>query len=344
MREGPLTNAMKSAHYEGAETDVQYEDRIVEEVHHERYFETTTGATHQKPDYTVAEKATSKNYAQEIRCGPAPDVMPALENEGLDVPFHAHYSRVEQVTNTRMFLVDPEFRGNVKASAATGVGPFHRNAQFTKGCDKFILAIHKDEGLNTMYENLKQSQPMRHLGGERAADHFAEIPSLAALKGVIHRKVHEVWGPLGYVSLRRLLCEFCDHEGFIRKADLVAVLREQLALSEEEVESKPLDVWLNQLITMKKEELKASTFLTSLRPALPQKEKRRVLTAFKLLQGPSGVARLGDWLQRLDNGDVKQTVVMAFGAEDEETVANTAVTEQVFLELFSDLAAKPSFV
>ena len=25
MREGPLTNAMKSAHYEGAETDVQYE-------------------------------------------------------------------------------------------------------------------------------------------------------------------------------------------------------------------------------------------------------------------------------------------------------------------------------
>ena len=27
-------------------------------------------------------------------------------------------------------------------------------------------------------------------------------------------------------------------------------------------------------------------------------EKRRVLTAFKLLQGPSGVARLGDWLQR----------------------------------------------
>lgn len=25
----------------------------------ERYFETTTGATHQKPDYTVAEKATS---------------------------------------------------------------------------------------------------------------------------------------------------------------------------------------------------------------------------------------------------------------------------------------------
>lgn len=28
----------------------------------------------------------------------------------------------------------------------------------------------------------------------------------------------------------------------------------------------------------------------------------------------------------------------------QETVANTAVTEQVFLELFSDLAAKPSFV
>jgi len=43
-------------------------------------------------------------------------------------------------------------------------------------------------------------------------------------------------------------------------------------------------------------------------------------------------------LQRLEAGEMKQTIIVAFGAEDEESVANTAVTEQVFLELFSDLA------
>ena len=40
-------------------------------------------------------------------------------------------------------------------------------------------------------QDLWHPPDVRHLGGERAADHFAEIPSLAALKGVIHRKVHE---------------------------------------------------------------------------------------------------------------------------------------------------------
>jgi len=342
MREGPLTVAVKSAHHDGAETEVQQEDAIVEEVNHARYFETSTGVAHQKPDYTVAEKAThtSKSYAQEIRCGPEPDQMPALGNEGLEVPFHAHYSGVEQITNQRMFMADSEFRNNVKASAATGVGAFHRNSEFTKGCDKFILGVHKDEALNAMYAGLKDTQPLRHLGGELAPNHFAGIPSLAALKATIHQKVQEVWGSMGYVSLRQRLFDFCDHEGFVPKGNVVAVLREQLGVTEEEVPSKPLDVWLTQLVTMKKDELTASTFMSSLRPALPQKDKRRVLTAFKLLQGPNsnGTVRLGDWLQRLDDGEVKQTVVLAFGAEDEESVANTAVTERVFLELFSDLA------
>ncbi|CAE7231304.1 hypothetical protein AK812_SmicGene16765 [Symbiodinium microadriaticum] len=342
LREGPLTVALKSAHHDGAETEVQQEDAIVEEVNHARYFETSTGIAHQKPDYTVAEKAThtSKSYAQEIRCGPEPDQMPALDNEGLEVPFHAHYSGVEQITNQRMFLADSEFRNNVKASAATGVGAFHRNSEFTKGCDKFILGVRKDEALNAMYTGLKDTQPLRHLGGELAPNHFAGIPSLAALKATIHQKVQEAWGPMGYVSLRQRLFDFCDHEGFVPKGNVVAVLREQLGVTEEEVPSKPLDVWLTQLVTMKKDELTASTFMSSLRPALPQKDKRRVLTAFKLLQGPNsnGIVRLGDWLQRLDDGEVKQTVVLAFGAEDEESVANTTVTERVFLELFSDLA------
>ena len=103
-----------------------------------------------------------------------------------------------------------------------------------------------------MYTGLKDTQPLRlgsgnlgslsrgflepctrHLGGELAPNHFAGIPSLAALKATIHQKVQEaggsggllrgsrlslmprdkVWGPMGYVSLRQRLFDFCDHEG-----------------------------------------------------------------------------------------------------------------------------------
>lgn len=58
-------------------------------------------------------------------------------------------------------MADGEFRSNVAASAPTGVSCFHRNFEFTKGCEKFVLAVHKDEGLNQMYEGLKDLKPMR---------------------------------------------------------------------------------------------------------------------------------------------------------------------------------------
>eukprot|EP00440_Ansanella_granifera_P004955 gb/GFBE01005372.1/.p1 GENE.gb/GFBE01005372.1/~~gb/GFBE01005372.1/.p1 ORF type:complete len:453 (+),score=127.47 gb/GFBE01005372.1/:1-1359(+) len=342
LRSGPLTQSLAAAQLDAAETEVQYEEAVVDSVNHERYFETSTGVAHQKPDYTIAEKAThgTQSCAGEIMRGPAPDRMIGLDNEGLEVPFHAHYSGVEQVTHQRMCLADPEQRNNVQNSAATGVGAFHRNGDFTKGCDTFNLGIHKDEALNEMFDGLKATQPLRHLGGETAPGIFAEVPSLAALKALIHRKVEEAWGSNGYILLRQHLFDFCDHEGFIQKNDVVAVLREQLSISEEELPEKPLDVWLNQLITMKKDELKVSSLLSSLRPALPQKDKRRICTAFKMLLAPgsNGAVRLGDWLARLDDENVKRTVISAFGAQDEESVANTAVSEQVFLELFSDLA------
>eukprot|EP00931_Biecheleriopsis_adriatica_P120215 TRINITY_DN9533_c0_g1_i1.p1 TRINITY_DN9533_c0_g1~~TRINITY_DN9533_c0_g1_i1.p1 ORF type:complete len:452 (+),score=115.97 TRINITY_DN9533_c0_g1_i1:78-1433(+) len=343
MRSGPLTEMLKVAQHEAAENEVHYEEGITDEINHARYFETSTGIAHQKPDYTVAEKAThgTKSCATEIMRGQPPDRMLGLDNEGLEVPFHAHYSGVEQVTHQRMCLADPEQRNNVQNSAASGIGAFHRNGNFTKGCDTFALGCHKDEAMVEMFEGLKETNPLRHLGGETAPGIFSDVPSLAALKAHLHRKVEEVWGFNGYILLRQRLFDFSDHEGFIQKSDIVAVIREQLGVSEEELPSKPLDVWLSQLVTMKKDELKVASFLSSLRPALPQKDKRKILTAFKLLQPPNGngMIRLGDWLARLDNDDVKRTVISAFGAEDEDSVANTAVTEQVFLEVFSDLAA-----
>jgi len=341
-RVGPLSGSMAAAQLDAAEQEVQEEEAIVDSVNHERHFETSTGVAHQKPDYTVAEKAThgTKSCAEEIMRGVKPDSMMALDNEGLEVPFHEHYAGVEQVTHQRMCFADPEQRNNVQASAAAGVGTFHRNSDFTKGCDQFMLGVHKDEAMNEMFDGLKGTQPLRHLGGPTAPGIFSDIPSLSAVKATIHAKVFEAWGSLGYIVLRQRLFDFSDHEGFVQKSDVIAVLREQLNISDEEVSNKELTTWLAGLCTMKKEELKVSSLLSSLRPALAQKDKRKIVTAFKLMQGPSsaGTVRLGDWLARLDDDEVKRTVISAFGAEDEDSVANTAITEQIFLELFSDLA------
>ena len=60
-------------------------------------------------------------------------------------------------------MAQREFRGNVAASAPTGVSCFHKNGEFTKGCERFILAVHKDEGLEAMYGGLKDLKPMRRL-------------------------------------------------------------------------------------------------------------------------------------------------------------------------------------
>lgn len=342
MRTGPLGNALMAAQHDAAESDVQQEEGVIEAINHERYFDTTTGYYHEKPDYTLAEKATHgiKSCADEIMRGQPADRMLGLDNHGLEVPFHAHYAGVEQVTHQRMCLADPEQRNNVSNSAATGIGAFHRNGEFTKGCEKFKLAVHKDEGLNAMFDSLKDTDPLRHLGGTKAPGIFQDTPSLAALKDQIHQKVAECWGSLGYIMLRQRLFDFCDHEGYLQKSDFVAVVREQLGISAEELPDKPLGIWLSNLCTMKKSELKVSTLLQSLRPTLPQKDKRRIITCFKIMQPPNGngMVRLGDWLMRLDNPELKQTVITAFGAQDEESVANTAVSEQVFLEIFSDLA------
>merc|ERR1719512_704136 len=89
---------------------------------------------------------------------------------------------------------------------------------------------------------------------------------------------------------------------------------------------------------MKRTELKIGQFMSSLRPSLPQEEKRRVLEAFNAMDPLGGSVILGSWFQRLQDPDLKATIIKAFGANDESEVSDMPVTEQVFLELLSDLA------
>eukprot|EP00933_Yihiella_yeosuensis_P005957 TRINITY_DN110580_c0_g1_i1.p1 TRINITY_DN110580_c0_g1~~TRINITY_DN110580_c0_g1_i1.p1 ORF type:complete len:480 (-),score=116.74 TRINITY_DN110580_c0_g1_i1:165-1523(-) len=341
VRVGPLEKTMEAARFDQAEAEVQAEEEILAELARQRNFETSQGAVHTKPDFTLTEKAQGKKSCKmELLRGTPPDRIMGLANDGLEVQTQHHYTQVEQVTHQRMCLADPRLRNDVQASAARGVGPFHRNSEFTKKMEHFQLGLIKDDAMADMFAGLSATNPLRDQGGTAplGGKTYADVPSLTALKEVVHLKIAELWGPHGYILLRQRLFETSNHEGFVQKSDVVAVIREQLGITTDQVADKPLTVWLDGLCTMKKGELRVGTLMSSLRPSLSQKEKRAICESFRGLQSPSGTVRLGDWLARLEDDSVKQTVIAAFGAEDEESVADTGVSEQVFLELFSDLA------
>jgi len=217
---------------------------------------------------------------------------------------------------------------------------FGKHSEFSKPVNEFTRGLAKDEELAAMYQGLQGTQPLRTLsGGQPRAGAFASVPSLAALKVAIHDKIAEVWGPQGYVSLRQQLFDRGDHEGYVTKDDVVAVLRGQLGLTEEEVPERMLDIYLGQLVTMKKRELKIGSFMSSLRPVLLVNTKRRVLERFRSLDATgSGSVRLGDWLGRLQDSELRGTIVSAFGAQEEDMVADIPITEPIFMEVLADLA------
>jgi len=270
--------------------------------------------------------------------GPEVERHIALNNEALHHPTHIHYSNAETITHARMSMADPRMKSDLKGSAPSGVSAFGRNSEFSKPVHESIRGLAKDDDLENMYNGLKGTDPARHRGGHAPAGHFGEVPSLATLKNAINNKIADTWGAYGYVRLRQCLFNCADHEGFVQKADAVTVFRQELGLPAEEVSDEALETYLEQHVTMKKTELKIGALMSSLRPVLPQREKRRVLEGFKALGPVSGEVRLGDWLGRLEDEELRTVLVTAFGAQDEQQVAGMALSEPIFTELFADLA------
>lgn len=339
VRTGPRELALAGGRMDFAEAEVQAEEAEEAQQANVRRFDTTTGVTHSKPDEHQVEKAVHgrRSYEAELLRGPAPDRTLALSNDGLDVNAHAHYSNADTITHARMCLADSRMRSDLKASAGTGVHSFGKNAEFTKPILEFTRGLGKDEEMQDMFHGLKYTQPQRSSGGPQPRGP-SEVPSLTMLKTTLHDKIAQVWGAYGYVALRQRLFDVGDHEGFVQKAEVVSIFREQLGLDPQEASDAALDVYLSQLVTMKKTELRIGSLMSSLRPILAQKEKRRVLEAFKALQPVNGQVRLGDWLSQLQDNELRATIVSAFGAQEEEQIVGMPLTEQVFLELVADLA------
>jgi len=262
-----------------------------------------------------------------------------LGNEGLEVRTDVHYTKMDPVTHARMALAHPKMGNDIQVSAQGGFSAFGKHSEFTKPVLEFTKGMAKDEELQSMYEGMKGSNPLRTLDGHQPVGApFAGVPSLATLKATIHARIAEVWGPHGYVVLRQHLFDCGDHEGFVSKDNVKMVFQDQLGLGPDALDHRALNAYLDQLITMKKTEMKISSLLGSLRPALAQKEKRRVMEVFKSLQPTNGSVKLGDWLSRLSDTELRKTIVTAFGAESEESVLDVSITESVFQELLSDLA------
>eukprot|EP00927_Polykrikos_kofoidii_P049565 TRINITY_DN43611_c0_g1_i1.p1 TRINITY_DN43611_c0_g1~~TRINITY_DN43611_c0_g1_i1.p1 ORF type:complete len:496 (-),score=96.35 TRINITY_DN43611_c0_g1_i1:536-1942(-) len=332
----------ETCRHDAAEAATREEEEVINEQANERSFGTTTGTYFQRPDMSKTElpQHWRKSFKDEILHGPPAERKRALLNEGMDVPSHVHYSNMEAVTQARASMGDPRLRSDIKVSASSGVNTFGRHGEFSKPVGDCLLGLSKDDELETMYQGLHRTNPLRTLGGsEPRGPSFQGVPSLAALKETIHRKIAMAWGQAGYVVLRQRLFDLSDDAGFVKKSDVMDVMRQHLSLSLEEVSEKALNVYIEQQITMKKDEVHVGALMSSLRPALAQKVKRRVIEAFEKMEPVDASIRLGTWLDKIQDQGLQDTIITAFGAQGApEMASNMPITESVFLELHSDLA------
>lgn len=343
-RRGAKAELDESARFEAAELEVREEEAEIDARAHDRHFDTSTGIVHSKPNPALTELPTklSKSCRKELMHGPDADRLMALGNEGLEFNNHNHYSNQEPVTHPRQQLADPVARSGMQVSACAGMHAFGRHMEFSKPMEKFCLGLSKDEELEAHFASLKGTKPLRSVGGSvPVAQAFKNLPSLAALKEALHTRIAETFGAQGYVILRQELFNRSDEEGFVHKQEVMSVFRELLNLSEEEVPTPALAIWLDQLITMKKQELHVGVLMASLRPTLQLTVKRKILVSFRALSPVDGAVRLGSWLDTLRDPALRRTIAQAFGSLDEDgaSVASMPLTESVFIELISDLSA-----
>jgi len=339
-RVGPRELACRVARRQAADEEMAEEDAEAERKANERSFETTSGTVYQKLDETLAEKAQflRKSCKVELLHGPQPDRSIALKNAGMDIQSNVHYSNAEAPTHQRMSLMDPRMRNDMRVSACQGFQTFGKNSEFSKPMGECLLGIAKDDELEKLFQSNNASNPMRVRGGAMPIGSvFAGVPSLTAVKDKMHKRILETWGKYGYINLRHQLYDVSDNEGFVDKANVIPLFRNSLNLDAGQVTDEELDVWLSQLVTMKKTELRVTSLMNSLRPALLQQHKLRVKEVFAAMGPVEGVVKLGAWLSMIQDAELRGVLVNAFGAEEESAVTDVPLTEVTLLELLSDL-------
>lgn len=345
-RQGHRDAQELEAMLEFAKEEVQNEDDLEGEKRNERFFETTTGQCHTKPDLTLTSlpEFLKDSKKSELQRGPPPDRVRALRNKGLEVDSVTHYSNCAAVSHHTMSLADPRMQADILLTAPTGLNVFGKNSEFSRPVSEFSKGTLKDAVVQDMHAaaiRLREEEykSFRKTQAGPEPPQATPMPSLAVLKQVLRSKLAEKWGAFGFVMLRRALTDRSDHELLIPSLAAKQVLREDLNLSGEEMPEMSLDVYLQQLVTMRKDACRVGDILKSLRPILDNADKAKVLSQYGGLQNKAtaGVPSLQDWLGGVEMQEVRQTLLMAFDVQEE--AANTVpVPEKVFLEFYSDLA------
>jgi len=328
-----------------AKEEVQKEDDIEGEKRNARFFDTTTGQCHTKPDLTQTSlpEFLKDSQKQELLRGPAPNRMRALRNKGLEVDGVTHYSNAGAVSYHTMSLGDPKAQADIRLSAPTGAALFGKNSEFSKPVNEFWKGTLKDQvvlDMHTAADAVRKEEYAAFRKSKAGPEPPAATPvaSLAVLKQAIRIALAEKWGGFAFVILRKALSDRADHELMILRKDALAVLREDAGLSEEEFPSEAMVVYLEQLVTMRKDALRVGDALKSLRPILENAEKSKVLNAYMALpKSVENLPSLQDWLSSLGMQEVKDMLLMAFDVP-EEAAKTVPIPEKVFLEFYSDLA------
>lgn len=326
---------------EFATEEVQAEDDLEGEKRNERFFETSTGVVHTKPDLTQTSlpEFLKDSKKSELQRGPPPDRMRALRNKGLEVDGVTHYSYSGAVSHHSMAIADPKMQADTKLTVPTGYHVFGKNSEFSKPVGEFTKGTLKDQvlqGMLTMGDTLRMEDygTYRKAGGGPQPPQATPVHSLAVLKEIVRQKLAEKWGAFGCVMLRKELSDKADHELLVPTADAKQVIRETLAISEEEVPKAALEVYMSQLATMRKDVCRVGDVLKSLRPILENADKAKVLSAYMALPKEPTLA---DWIGRVGVPEVVQVLLMAFDVS-EDTANTVPVLERVFVEFYSDLA------
>lgn len=342
-RQGERERKENEAILEFAKEDVQKEDDLEAEKRNARFFETTTGLAHTKPDMTQTSlpEFLKDSKKQELQRGPAPDRMRALRNRGLEVDGVAHYSSSAAVSHHTMALSDSRMQADIRLTAPTGHHLFGKNAEFSRPVNEFFSGTLKDDTVGKMHDAVQTLRNQEYVGFRKSLGGpeppiATPVPSLAVLKQVVKTKLLEKWGFYAFVFLRKAFTVYADHDLLIPTTDVKKVLREDLGLTEDTLPDAALNTYLTQLATMRKDACRVGDILQSLRPILANAHKMKILTAFKGLQ--SGNPTLEDWIASVTGLEgLKETLLMAFDVP-EEAAKEVSVPEKVFLEFYSDLA------
>lgn len=249
--------------------------QAAELAHEEREFSTTTADRDaQFPAPYNPGKFQKNSTSKELSRGPQVPKAEMYSNSGVDINLEQGYAQEVPVTfyTQTAGSSDPSTRSTMNVSCPTGISTFGRNAAFSTPVSDFH-GHHQYEEVNRMMESAKFGT--RHPKGSGTV---TGGDTLALLKADILAGIRQSHGVEGLADLRVHLMKKAADNGCLKKDEVYAMIKELAP----DCNNIQLDIYLNQLCTMKKNEIQVQQFFVSLQgTVMPNAIRARVHSAFQ---------------------------------------------------------------